>query len=246
MQVVYYTGIKGGIGKSFLSICTASYFVERKNIKPVVIDTDIDFTTFYDACTIVDSTNNGKKMPKECCKSAHLFSGDMETGWSKTLSRIIDVQNEEQNEGKNNVVIINAPANNLESLRQFAEAFNGFDNIDFLTMWVVDPLADSTDLLREYTQLVEQKICIVKTCKERNWKEKDFNLYYSDIENQGITSIFVKKSTEAIIKHTLICHKLLCEPMDVGDMILAKPWINKFYDKIEYALNNAKVFKNGN
>lgn len=241
MQVIYFTGVKGGIGKSFLSICTTSFFVHN-NTQPIIIDTDIDFTTFYEACTVPVTDEDGTvtRRPKSCIHGAFCFSGDTEQGWSKTLSLILEAKEENEN----NVVVLNAPANNYTSLENFAESF-GELNVDFVTMWVVDALADSSGLLNSYTQLVERKICLVKTCKDRNLREDDFAPYYADFEKKGMASIFIKKSTEAIVQHTLVEHKLLTEPLDMGDRILAQPWIRQCYEKIRYALNNAEVFKNG-
>ena len=153
--VIYIGGVKGGTGKSFLSMLTLHYFITH-NITPTLLETDTcnpDVLKAYehdDKCKILKYDIDDRDWFYEAFEQ---------------INNTIDA-----NEGP---IVINSAARNLATLQENGESLNVIKN--FTTLWPINTSRDCLNHINEFIKIVKHPICVIKN---GNWgKEHNFKLF---------------------------------------------------------------------
>lgn len=130
MKLVIIEGLKGGVGKTTVSICTKDYFFNKKIKKITTIETDSM------------NPDAGRSMGSE-----HFFEIKQEDSWSEFLYLMEDLKAQKQD-----IVIVNTPAGDTQISENFEEFKDYVDalGIDVYTLFVMNRSSECVNLL-EYS-----------------------------------------------------------------------------------------------
>lgn len=221
--VIYVGGIKGGTGKSFVSMLVLHYFINQ-NITPTLLETDTSNPDVFKSYSNDDKCN------------VLIYNIDDQDYWYEAMDKIAEIQNE----GKGPVVI-NSAARNLETLEQNGETLNEFKN--FVTLWPINTNQDCLNHINKFIQIVKRPICIIKNGK---WgKDHSFKIFNdSDLKKKyGLQSVYLPilfdKLIDMLYNQRLPYHQAL-EKLQLISRAGAQKQVAQMLQEIDTALHIAQ------
>lgn len=219
-MLIFVTGIKGGVGKSYLSILLTHYYLERK---PIVIETDLDVPDVFEACLgDRENENNGKD-------GITVFKIDLKS--TEGCARIFKLALE----NPETPIIVNSPPNNKESITHFGYFLKRMDEeqIKVVSCFVMGPRKDCLDLLNWYLQEVPLKTLVVLNQAD----VQDFNYFKS--------SELYKKVTVAELSFNISVTQIFNQKMLISEYLKEENLGRKKNSLREYLKDNLEDLKTG-
>lgn len=225
-NLIFCTGFKGGVGKSFMAMTVADYFLNKKQTI-MVVETD---TTNPDIFKTFEN-----KIPVAACDL------DKDEGWSLLFSAC--------NDNKESTIIVNSAARadkgfsqNVDTLACAAEALQR----QVISFFMLNAEKDSMDLLYSFVgaskSIKKHKIVVVKNGyfgEETAFEMFDNSKIKTQIEQEGGTSMYLP-SLPVIVRQKIKIDRLTLgeaqEKLTFGDRIFLEAWQKKVCKSLEQIL----------
>ncbi len=134
MKNIYFIGGgKGGVGKSLVTI-SCIYLLQKKNIKPILIETDTSNPDTY-------------KIFKDEISDIETIDLDSNDGWINLVNLI---------DKNDNHIVVNTAARNNIGLNKYSMILQSVLSElkrKIVTLWVINRQRDSIELLKQYTEI---------------------------------------------------------------------------------------------
>lgn len=227
-MLIYVTGIKGGVGKSFVTNLVIYYIKNVLKQNPIIIDTDTSAPDIY------------------WCNKNDIIGDDLMTaktstadGWALLLKKAYL--------NKDRYIVVNAPAKEDESIAEHGEFLDKLveRGVDVISFFVINDNGNAVKQLKLFRNHVKGKICVIKNSGKTKLDENNFSVF-NNSEFGELPSIFIPcESTGYISKHTHAAkdsekkslNYILDEKTgDFGYIFMLEEWIKKVMTKLEFAL----------
>ena len=230
-MLIYVTGIKGGVGKSFITNLVIYYFKNVLNVDPIVIDTDTSAPDIY-WCNKDDIKN-------EDLITAKTATSD---GWALLIKTAY--------ENKDRYIVVNAPAKEDDSISEHGEFLDKLveRGVDIISFFVINDNGNAVKQLKLFRKYVKGKICVIKNSGKTKLEENDFKVF-NESEFKDLPSVYIPcESTGYISTHTYaakdeekksLSYILDEKTGDFGYVFMLEEWVKKATDKIKIAIESA-------
>ena len=231
-MLIYVTGIKGGIGKSFISNLLVYYFKNELNVEPLIIDTDTSAPDVY-FCNKHD-TNEDNLITINTSNS---------DGWAILLKTIMN--------NKDRYIVVNAPAKEDESISEHGKFLDKLSErgVEIISFFVINDNGNAVRQIKLYRKHVKGKICIVKNSGKTKIDEDGFDVF-NNSEFKNLPSIYIPcESTGYISKFTntaedkdkkSISYILDEKTGDFGYIFMIEEWVKDVMNNIKKGIEIAK------
>ena len=185
-MLIYVTGLKGGIGKSFITNLVIYYYTNVLKVDPIVIDTDTSSPDIY--WSNKDDFTFGSDLI-----TANTSNHD---GWALLI--------ETAYKNKDKYIVVNAPAKEDESIAEHGRYLDKLaaQGIDVITFFVINDNGNAIKQIDLYREYVKSRICIIKNSGKTKLNEDNFTSFNSSQFNT-LPSVFIPcESTGYVSKYT--------------------------------------------
>ena len=220
--VVFVGGVKGGTGKSFVSMLGLHAFIS-KGIIPTLVETDTSNPDVYKTYQKKENESDEK------CKVL-AYNIDDKDSWIMCMNQIYEIQ--EKHQGP---VIINSAARDDKTLAENGATLNIFPNLK--TLWVINKHKDSIEQLKLYIEIVKSPICVIKN--GIHGEEYSFDIFNKFNEKYKLSNIYLpvlfQELTDRLYNNREPYHVAM-EHLSIFGRALAPIDVAKLVDIFENAL----------